>query len=169
MTEFRAPAVELARFRLRVVVAAVFVLVCFGLLAARFHHLQVKRHDYFLTRAEDNRIALLPVVPHRGTIVDRKGVVLARNVEPGNAVAAASQCARGSVTAVTATGFTVLTPPTPLRPAPGDWRRLRGRTACSPGLRVRAQAPARRSARCGHRPARARHRARCSRAGAGSA
>jgi penicillin-binding protein 2 len=79
MTEFRAPAVELARFRLRVVVAAVFVLVCFGLLAARFHHLQVKRHDYFLTRAEDNRIALLPVVPHRGTIVDRKGVVLAAN------------------------------------------------------------------------------------------
>ena len=79
MTEFRAPAAELARFRLRVVVAAVFVLVCFGLLAARFHHLQVKRHDYFLTRAEDNRIALLPVVPHRGTIVDRKGVVLARN------------------------------------------------------------------------------------------
>ncbi|GAB1461745.1 hypothetical protein MASR2M50_35200 [Thauera sp.] len=79
MTEFRAPAAELARFRLRVVVAAVFVLVCFGLLAARFHHLQVKRHDYFLTRAEDNRIALLPVVPHRGTIVDRHGVVLARN------------------------------------------------------------------------------------------
>ncbi|MBV2264424.1 MAG: penicillin-binding protein 2, partial [Thauera sp.] len=79
MTEFRAPAVELARFRLRIVVAAVFVLVCFGLLAARFHHLQVKRHDYFLTRAEDNRIALLPVVPHRGTIVDRRGVVLARN------------------------------------------------------------------------------------------
>ena len=32
MTEFRAPAAELARFRLRVVVAAVFVLVCFGLL-----------------------------------------------------------------------------------------------------------------------------------------
>ena len=79
MTEFRAPAVELARFRLRVVVAVVFVLVCLGLLAARFHFLQVQRHDYFLTRAEDNRIALLPVVPHRGTIVDRKGVVLARN------------------------------------------------------------------------------------------
>ena len=79
MTEFRAPAVELARFRLRVVVAVVFVLVCLGLLAARFQFLQVQRHDYFLTRAEDNRIALLPVVPHRGTIVDRKGVVLARN------------------------------------------------------------------------------------------
>jgi len=79
MTEFRAPAADLARFRLRVVVAAVFVLICLGLLAARFHFLQVQRHDYFLTRAEDNRIALLPVVPHRGTIVDRNGVVLARN------------------------------------------------------------------------------------------
>ncbi len=79
MTEFRAPAVDLARFRLRVVVAVLFVLTCLGLLAARFHVLQVQRHDYFLTRAEDNRIALLPVVPHRGTIVDRRGVVLARN------------------------------------------------------------------------------------------
>lgn len=79
MTEFRAPAVDLARFRLRVVVAVLFVLTCLGLLAARFHFLQVQRHDYFLTRAEDNRIALLPVVPHRGTIVDRRGVVLARN------------------------------------------------------------------------------------------
>ena len=94
MTEFRAPAAELARFRLRVVVAVLFVLVCLGVLAARFHFLQVQRHDYFLTRAEDNRIALLPVVPHRGTIVDRKGVVLARNyatytieITPSNAPA----------------------------------------------------------------------------------
>lgn len=79
MTEFRPPAAGLARFRLRVLVAAAFVLLCFGLLALRFYVLQVQRHDYFLTRAEDNRIALLPVVPHRGAIVDRNGVVLARN------------------------------------------------------------------------------------------
>ncbi len=79
MTEFRTPAAGLARFRLRVLVAAAFVLLCFGLLALRFYVLQVQRHDYFLTRAEDNRIALLPVVPHRGAIVDRNGVVLARN------------------------------------------------------------------------------------------
>ncbi|WP_240498774.1 penicillin-binding protein 2 [Thauera propionica] len=79
MTELRAPAQELARFRLRVVVAALFVCVCLGLLAARFYYLQVVRHDYYLTRAEDNRIALLPTVPNRGTIVDRNGVVLARN------------------------------------------------------------------------------------------
>jgi len=79
MTEFRAPAQELARFRLRVVVAMMFVCTCLGLLAARFYYLQVLRHSYYLTRAEDNRIALLPTVPNRGTIVDRNGVVLARN------------------------------------------------------------------------------------------
>ena len=79
MTEIRSTAQELARFRLRVVVALLFVCVCLGLLAVRFHYLQVVRHDYYLTRAEDNRIALLPKVPHRGTIVDRNGVVLARN------------------------------------------------------------------------------------------
>ena len=79
MTEFRSPARELARFRLRVVVAMLFVCLCLGLLATRFYYLQVLRHEYYLTRAEDNRIALLPTVPHRGTIMDRNGVVLARN------------------------------------------------------------------------------------------
>ncbi|QDF95263.1 penicillin-binding protein 2 [Azoarcus sp. DD4] len=79
MTEFRTPDQEMWRFRSRVVVAALFILVCFAVLAARFYYLQVKRHDYFHTRAEDNRIALLPVVPNRGTITDRNGVVLARN------------------------------------------------------------------------------------------
>ena len=79
MTEFRTPGRELARFRLRVVVAMLFVCLCLGLLAMRFYYLQVLRHEYYLTRAEDNRIALLPTVPHRGTIMDRNGVVLARN------------------------------------------------------------------------------------------
>lgn len=79
MTEFRNPAQAIARFRSRALVALAFVLACLGVLAARFHFLQVVRHDYYLTRAEDNRIALLPTVPNRGMIVDRNGVVLARN------------------------------------------------------------------------------------------
>ncbi|MFN3984683.1 MAG: penicillin-binding protein 2 [Rhodocyclaceae bacterium] len=79
MTEFRRPKEELAAFRRRVLVALLFVLVCFGLLAGRFYYLQVSRYDYFHSRAEGNRIALLPVVPNRGVIVDRNGVVLARN------------------------------------------------------------------------------------------
>lgn len=79
MTEFRTPEQELARFRRRVLVAAVFIVACFGVLVARFYYLQVVRYDYFHTRAEDNRIALLPIVPNRGGITDRNGVVLARN------------------------------------------------------------------------------------------
>ncbi|TAH47126.1 MAG: penicillin-binding protein 2 [Betaproteobacteria bacterium] len=79
MAEFPTPDQDSLRFRRRIVVAGLFVLVCLGLLASRFYYLQVVRHDYYLTRAEDNRIALLPTVPKRGTIVDRNGVVLARN------------------------------------------------------------------------------------------
>ncbi|HJV24229.1 MAG TPA: penicillin-binding protein 2 [Aromatoleum sp.] len=77
--EFRTPDEELASFRRRVLVAGLFVMVCFGILAARFYYLQIVRYDYYHTRAEDNRIALLPIVPSRGSIVDRNGVPLARN------------------------------------------------------------------------------------------
>ncbi|NMG28005.1 penicillin-binding protein 2 [Aromatoleum evansii] len=77
--EFRTPDEELGRFRRRVLIAGIFIAVCFGLLVARFWFLQVVRYDYYHTRAEDNRIALLPIVPGRGSITDRNGVPLARN------------------------------------------------------------------------------------------
>jgi len=77
--EFKPPEQEISRFRTRVLWASVFVLVCFGLLVSRLYWLQVTRHDYYATRAEDNRISLVPIVPNRGLIVDRNGVVLARN------------------------------------------------------------------------------------------
>jgi penicillin-binding protein 2 len=32
-----------------------------------------------MAQAEDNRIALVPIVPNRGLILDRNGVVLASN------------------------------------------------------------------------------------------
>lgn len=79
MTEFRSPDKEIGQLRKRLAVAGVFMFVCLSLLGARFFYLQVVRFDYFHTRAEDNRIALVPVVPNRGTIVDRTGEVLARN------------------------------------------------------------------------------------------
>ena len=77
--EFKNPQEELDRFRSRLSFAGGFVLLCFGLLFARFVWLQVIQHDYYQTRAEDNRISLVPIVPNRGLIVDRNGVVLARN------------------------------------------------------------------------------------------
>jgi penicillin-binding protein 2 len=49
------------------------------LLLGRFIWLQVIQHDFYQTRAEDNRIALIPIVPNRGVITDRNGIVLARN------------------------------------------------------------------------------------------
>ena len=79
MIELKNIEHELDRFRTRLLAAALFVLVCFGLLAARMIYLQVFRHDDLATQAEANRIAVLPVVPNRGLIVDRNGVVLATN------------------------------------------------------------------------------------------
>ena len=77
--EFKNPQEELERFRSRLAFAGGFVLVCFALLFIRFVWLQVVQHDYYQTRAEDNRISLVPVVPNRGLIVDRNGVMMARN------------------------------------------------------------------------------------------
>ena len=77
--EFKNPQEELERFRSRLAVAGGFVLLCFTLLFIRFVWLQIVQHDYYQTRAEDNRISLVPIVPNRGLILDRNGAVLARN------------------------------------------------------------------------------------------
>ncbi|WP_432383595.1 penicillin-binding protein 2 [Duganella sp. P38] len=55
------------------------VFLCFSLLLARFVWLQVVKHDAYAVKAEENRISLVPIVPTRGLITDRNGVVLARN------------------------------------------------------------------------------------------
>ena len=70
---------ELDRFRFRVAFAAGAVVLAFALLIGRFVFLQVFQHDYYTTRAEDNRISLVPIPPDRGVITDRNGLVLARN------------------------------------------------------------------------------------------
>lgn len=79
MTHLRNPEIEVFQFRARVLVAGVLVLACFGLLAARFLWLQVFKHEDYLAQAESNRIAVLPIVPNRGLIKDRNGVVIAKN------------------------------------------------------------------------------------------
>ena len=79
MTEIKNVEQELRRFHTRLFAAAAFVLVCFGLLAYRLTHLQVSKHEELSVRAENNRIAVVPIVPNRGLIVDRHGVVLANN------------------------------------------------------------------------------------------
>ncbi len=79
MGDFHNSESDLDRFRFRLGIAALVVLLAFGTLIGRFVWLQVLQHDFYRTRAEDNRIALIPIVPNRGVITDRNGVVLARN------------------------------------------------------------------------------------------
>jgi len=79
MTEIKDSDREIHHFRLRLTALVVLVFVCFGALVARFVWLQMIQYDKYHAQAEDNRIALVPIVPNRGLIVDRNGVVLARN------------------------------------------------------------------------------------------
>jgi penicillin-binding protein 2 len=79
MTELRNIQADLSRFRLRVLIIAIVVVVAFGLVAARLVYLQVFRHEDLAEQAESNRTAIVPIVPNRGLILDRNGVVLATN------------------------------------------------------------------------------------------
>ncbi|MFA6203486.1 MAG: penicillin-binding protein 2 [Gallionella sp.] len=70
---------EIFNFRLRLFIGIGFALLLLAILLARFVYLQAMRHDYYQTLAEKNRISVMPIVPNRGLIVDRNGVVLAHN------------------------------------------------------------------------------------------
>jgi penicillin-binding protein 2 len=77
--ELRDHQRELYFFQIRLAIAAAVVLIAFGLLFVRFVYLQVVQHQYYHLLAEQNRVNIVPVVPNRGVIVDRNGVVLANN------------------------------------------------------------------------------------------
>ncbi len=79
MTEIHNSDRDLSQFKLRVVVIGLVVLMCFSLLVTRLYVLQVERHDDLLAQAESNRTAVVPIVPNRGQIYDRNGVLLATN------------------------------------------------------------------------------------------
>ena len=79
MTEIRNVAADLARFKRRVIVIGLVVLTAFSLLCMRLVYLQVVRHEDLAEQAENNRTAIVPVVPNRGLILDRNGITLASN------------------------------------------------------------------------------------------
>ena len=95
MTEIRNVEAELMRFRIRLAVVGLTVLLAFGLLGWRLYHLQVLRHDELARQAESNRTAVMPVVPHRGEITDRNGVVLATNYKAYTLEITPSRTGRG--------------------------------------------------------------------------
>jgi penicillin-binding protein 2 len=77
--EIRNAQAEIQQFRLRIAIGGIFTLLMFGLLFVRFFDLQIIQHEHYHTLAEANRISIVPIVPNRGIIVDRNGVVLAHN------------------------------------------------------------------------------------------
>jgi len=70
---------DLRRFRSRAMVISVVIMVMFAVLVLRLFYLQVVRYDEFNEKAENNRTAIVPIVPNRGVIMDRNGIVLATN------------------------------------------------------------------------------------------
>jgi penicillin-binding protein 2 len=77
--ELKNPERELFLFRRRLMLAGILVAMALVSLAGRFFYLQVVQHDHYQTLAETNRIAIVPIVPNRGVIRDRNGVVLAQS------------------------------------------------------------------------------------------
>ena len=77
--ELRDPQRELLHFRRRLLIAGAMVIVAFGGLLGRFVYLQLFQHSHYQTLAESNRIAIVPIVPNRGVMTDRNGVVLAQS------------------------------------------------------------------------------------------
>lgn len=60
-------------------VAILFCLLMVCLLLARLGDLQLLQHEYFSTRADDNRMRVVAMPPVRGLIYDRNGTLLAQN------------------------------------------------------------------------------------------
>lgn len=79
MSLLRDVEYDLRRFRARVFVATAFVFIAFSFLFFRLVYLQLWRYQEFNAQAESNRTAIVPIVPNRGVIMDRNGVVLATN------------------------------------------------------------------------------------------
>ena len=63
----------------RILVSSIFAMVLITLILARYHDLQITRHQDFVTQSDNNRVHVRPVSPTRGLIYDRNGKLLADN------------------------------------------------------------------------------------------
>ena len=69
-------------FLSRLIVASIMVVLLIGVLIARLVYLQIFEHEYYSTKSDNYRIHVRSVVPTRGLIYDRNGILLAEN-KPG--------------------------------------------------------------------------------------
>lgn len=70
---------EKSLFATRVLVSVVLCLALSLVIGYRLVRLQIDGHEYYRTRADENRLRVVPVPPVRGLIFDRNGTVLAQN------------------------------------------------------------------------------------------
>jgi penicillin-binding protein 2 len=66
-------------FARRTFIGLLVVFVMIGMVMTNLYYLQITRFEDYQTRADGNRIKVLPVAPNRGLIYDRNGVLLAEN------------------------------------------------------------------------------------------
>lgn len=78
--EIRDHSAEEMLFIRRAAIAFLLVVVCFGVLIFNLYRLQVKQHDFYQTRSNQNDIKMLPIAPSRGLIFDRNGIPLVQNI-----------------------------------------------------------------------------------------
>ncbi len=67
-------------YRTRAMAALIIVLLAMGTLIGRLIFLQVFAFDVYKTLSLHNQVRIVPLVPSRGLIFDRHGVVLAENI-----------------------------------------------------------------------------------------
>jgi penicillin-binding protein 2 len=70
---------SLEKYQSRIQTALWFVMACLLILFFRFFWLQVVKHTKYSTASESNRIAIITTPSPRGLIIDRNGIVIARN------------------------------------------------------------------------------------------
>ena len=66
-------------FARRTLIGLLVVFVMVGMVLTNLYYLQISRFEDYQTRANGNRIKVLPVAPNRGLIYDRNGILLAEN------------------------------------------------------------------------------------------
>ena len=82
MNSIKSNKTKVERWRIQVIyflIAGIFAFYAF-----RLFSLQVVQHEYYLAQSEDNRTSEVNIQTERGIIMDRNGVVLARNAASYN-------------------------------------------------------------------------------------
>lgn len=78
-TPIRNNVAESNLFTRRVIIAFAIVCALISILLINLYSIQISKHEDYQTRANGNRIKVIPIAPNRGIIFDRNGVIIAEN------------------------------------------------------------------------------------------